>query len=500
MKPIIKNGDYLLDPAEMDFDRAVEIHIGRFGENNIPLYRYNTTTRQNYIINFTNKKSFKVLILTSEPYTSPNIEKAEDVIALSDQYNLILTTQENIVNKCKNAVLFPYGSTWLNQSINKHIDSLGTFTEGDEIKFSNKKFNLSFLTTGRLGVEGYDTRQIIWNNRHEIKNIPTTFWSSSRCTTLENGFSNTLHDGLIPGNNKEELFFSQFSIIVESTQQKNYFSEKIIDCMLTKTVPIYFGCPNIKDFFDVGGILTFNDLNQLKQIVQSLTPQTYDTLINHVNDNFFRAKQYANFCERIENVIKEKYKPLLTVGILTIDTREEKINKLLKHLKNITPKEKEHNIQIIINKDDKKKTVGKKRNEVVQRATGKYVCFIDDDDMVSNDYFNCIIPELEKDIDGVGFYGDYYVDGNFVMKFCHANNNGGHFRQNGVQYRPLNHLNPIKTSIAKQFPFPNKNCSEDSDYCEQVLKSGLIKKETVINKVLYYYMFSGEGTEAQKLT
>jgi len=42
----------------------------------------------------------------------------------------------------------------------------------------------------------------------------------------------------------------QFSICMENSIEKGYFTEKLIDCILTDTTPIYMGCPNIKDYFN----------------------------------------------------------------------------------------------------------------------------------------------------------------------------------------------------------------------------------------------------------
>ena len=40
-----------------------------------------------------------------------------------------------------------------------------------------------------------------------------------------------------------------FSMAIENSREDNYFSEKLTDCFLMDTMPIYYGCPNIKDFF-----------------------------------------------------------------------------------------------------------------------------------------------------------------------------------------------------------------------------------------------------------
>jgi hypothetical protein len=41
----------------------------------------------------------------------------------------------------------------------------------------------------------------------------------------------------------------RFSVVVENSQHKNYFSEKIMDCFLCGTFPFYAGCPNLDEFF-----------------------------------------------------------------------------------------------------------------------------------------------------------------------------------------------------------------------------------------------------------
>ena len=158
--------------------------------------------------------------------------------------------------------------------------------------------------------------------------------------------------------------------------------------------------------------------------------------------------------------------------------------------------ENRQKIEIIINVDGGEKSVGQKRNEVLDRASGDYVCFIDDDDLVDEDYTNIIIKTIEEndDLDCIGFSGMYYVDGNQTMVFKHANKYGGHYKDGfGVQHRPVNHLNPVRTEYAKKIRFPEKDFGEDSDYCDRLLSSGLLKNEVVItDKIMYHYLWSQE--------
>jgi len=38
----------------------------------------------------------------------------------------------------------------------------------------------------------------------------------------------------------------------------HYFTEKILDCFRTRTVPIYWGCTNIREHFEADGIIVLD--------------------------------------------------------------------------------------------------------------------------------------------------------------------------------------------------------------------------------------------------
>ena len=157
-------------------------------------------------------------------------------------------------------------------------------------------------------------------------------------------------------------------------------------------------------------------------------------------------------------------------------------------------------VEYVVALDEKIKTVGEKRNEVLDRARGKYVCFIDDDDLVSAIYFQALVETLENhpQVDCVGFKGMYYEHGEPQMVFHHAIQNGGHWKdENGIQRRPVNHLNPVRTEFARKIRFPEKSFGEDSDYCDRLLDSGLIKSEAFIDLILYHYLFDREISATQ---
>lgn len=44
-------------------------------------------------------------------------------------------------------------------------------------------------------------------------------------------------------------------VIIENSREVNYFPEIIMDAIFAGAVPVYWGSPNIGDFFDIQGII-----------------------------------------------------------------------------------------------------------------------------------------------------------------------------------------------------------------------------------------------------
>jgi hypothetical protein len=152
-------------------------------------------------------------------------------------------------------------------------------------------------------------------------------------------------------------------------------------------------------------------------------------------------------------------------------------------------------VEIITETDNGENTVGKKRNTVLDKARGEYVCFIDDDDMVTDIYVSKTLKALESRpdvVELVGFLPKYN------LPFIHNLNCGGHFRKDGIQFRTPNHLNTIKTSIAKEVRYPEISHGEDQDYSHRLWSSGLMKTESLIGDRMYIYQFDSRTSETVK--
>lgn len=88
-------------------------------------------------------------------------------------------------------------------------------------------------------------------------------------------------------NKSEALLDHAFSVVIENISIPGYFTEKLIDCMLTRTVPIYYGDPSVERFFEKNGILSIQDIDDLSF-------ERYHSMIESVNKNFETALKFKS--------------------------------------------------------------------------------------------------------------------------------------------------------------------------------------------------------------
>ena len=182
---------------------------------------------------------------------------------------------------------------------------------------------------------------------------------------------------------------------------------------------------------------------------------------------------------------------LLSILIPHVVERSEMLSSLMKNLtaqifkSNILP----HQIEILTNQEDL--TIGEKRNKLLEQSKGKYVCFIDDDDDVSSDYINLLLEGIRKEVDCCSLRGVITIDGETPELFEHSiNYNEYKTTDNEIVYeRYPNHLNCIKSEIAKKFSFLGISFGEDTEWATQIHKSRLIQTEHFIDKVIYHYKY-----------
>jgi len=152
----------------------------------------------------------------------------------------------------------------------------------------------------------------------------------------------------------------------------------------------------------------------------------------------------------------------------------------------------QNQIEIVFYRDNRDATVGYKRNQLIANASGKYTCFVDDDDDVHAQYITLIYQALLQNCDCVKLLG-IYSENHIKRLFIHSIAYQSWFEFNQVYYRPPNHLNPIKREITSKFQFPNHmNYSEDADWSMQICRAGAIKTEANLQVPYYFYNFDAQ--------
>ena len=191
-------------------------------------------------------------------------------------FDLILTYDQRLL-ELPNAVEFcPVGS-WIDPQI--QLD---------------KQDQISYLMSSKLYTNAQRMRFVIMRRLGHLKRL--------------GGFDFMMHRSPPRVASKEPFYArAKFNIACENQIMPNMFTEKLLDCFATRTVPIYFGCTNLERYFDLRGVIQFWTIEQLEHIIATLTPADYDSRLPYIEENYQRARPFweQNAYQRIENVIAQ---------------------------------------------------------------------------------------------------------------------------------------------------------------------------------------------------
>jgi cellulose synthase/poly-beta-1,6-N-acetylglucosamine synthase-like glycosyltransferase len=200
--------------------------------------------------------------------------------------------------------------------------------------------------------------------------------------------------------------------------------------------------------------------------------------------------QHAIFKEKWNTRFVPKPYKRLSLLVCTVKGRENYLERLKARLKpQLTPE-----VEILVAKDNRELTIGKKRNDLIHNASGEYIAFIDDDDWVSENYVKEILKATDSKPDVVGFNSIITFNGKtprrveITMKHKNWSHKMGTIdgtAQPVTYYRCPNHLTPVKKSIALKILFPEMNDQEDRFYSLAI--PSFAETEVYINDYLYFY-------------
>ena len=192
------------------------------------------------------------------------------------KFDLILTFSKKILSSIPNSKFNVYGTTWLHPSYRQIYSKsklCSTIASSKKMCFGHRLRHdlIDDIQMNNLNVDLYGGR---------FGNLPSS--NEPNPKTLSNGKILALRDYM-------------FSLTIENCREDYYFTEKLIDCFLSGTVPIYWGCPSIGDFFNNKGILTFETKEQGLSILSSLSESKYIEMKPYIEENFTKALNYVDF-------------------------------------------------------------------------------------------------------------------------------------------------------------------------------------------------------------
>jgi len=166
-----------------------------------------------------------------------------------DNFDLIFTHDQEILalsDKCK---FVPANGIWI-----------------EEPKMYHKSKLVSMISSNKLMTDGHRER-LNWVERLR-----------SQLDLYGRGFNSI--------DSKESgLCDYMFSVTIENGCYSSYFTEKILDCFATGTIPIYLGSPDIGDFFNLDGIIPLTD----DFSIDELTTDLYYDKLDAIKDNLNRV-------------------------------------------------------------------------------------------------------------------------------------------------------------------------------------------------------------------
>ena len=218
----------------------------------------------------------------------------------------ILTWNDELLDTLPNSILFHHiGEGGCGMIENNYLE---TFNE----EYPNKEFKVSFLSGAKTLIEGHKFRQEIYKIGDQI-NIPKK-WAY----TLDDFDKTKFEQGGIgrPDNiwhSKKTCFIdTMFHVAVENINTNNWYTEKITDAFATKTLPIFWGCPNLGDLgYDERGIIRFNTSKELIDIVNSLTPEMYYERMPYIEYNCEVIKHH-----RVKDKLESFFKEIIEINNL----------------------------------------------------------------------------------------------------------------------------------------------------------------------------------------
>lgn len=144
--------------------------------------------------------------------------------------------------------------------------------------------------------------------------------------------------------------------------------------------------------------------------------------------------------------------------------------------------------------DNKRRSIGAKRQALADIARGEYIAFVDDDDDISDDYVASLLAATQTGADVITFRQRAIYNGRESEIVFGINNPEEQFNDNGITLRAPWHVCAWKRELVAGCLFGESNYKEDLVWCHQARRR--IRTAHHINKVLHTYRHDATTTAA----
>lgn len=182
---------------------------------------------------------------------------------LHGRFHRILTHNTTLLAAVPNGERYLFGSTWVPDW--QDVDTA-------------KTRQASLIASAKSYYEGHKLR-------HRV-----AAWIRDRDADLDllgHGYRSfdRKSDGLAP---------YRYSVIIENVREEGYLTEKLIDCLLCDTVPIYWGAPDIGTIFDIRGMIACESFEDITAALGQMSEDDYAKRLEFVRQNKEKAARFAD--------------------------------------------------------------------------------------------------------------------------------------------------------------------------------------------------------------
>lgn len=193
---------------------------------------------------------------------------------------------------------------------------------------------------------------------------------------------------------------------------------------------------------------------------------------------------------------------LVSILILSIPSRNDSVTALMKKLEGQLGNRR--SVEILILTDNRSQSISEKRNVLLRAARGQFVCFLDDDDGVANNYIDLILNAAKENpsVDCITFDQFCSLDGEPMnVSFGIGNPHGQLWRNEdgllGDIKRPPYHMCLWRRELAQSEEFrpmygANGQSTEDIDWLMRLYPK--VQTEYHIPEPMHLYIYNSNTT------